>query len=154
MSYIRKAVPGDAGRLSEIEVFDYRLHFYPLFRTDAYFFSELNVPVLMQEYKNMPELIERTFVYDEGVVKGFMRVNGEGIEKLFVEMAFQGKGIGSALLDYAITHTEAKRLLVLEKNERAIRLYERFGFLVTEHRRRVDDTKEFLVRMERPNPQK
>lgn len=154
MSYIRKAVPGDAGRLSEIEVFDYRLHFYPLFRTDAYFFSELNVPVLMQEYRNMPELIERTFVYDDGVVKGFMRVNGEEIEKLFVEMAFQGKGIGSALLDYAITHTEAKRLLVLEKNERAIRLYERFGFLVTEHRRRVDDTKEFLVRMERPNPQK
>ena len=95
----------------------------------------------------MPELIERTFVYDDGVVKGFMRVNGEEIEKLFVEMAFQGKGIGSALLDYAITHTEAKRLLVLEKNERAIRLYERFGFLVTEHRQRVDDTKEFLVKM-------
>ncbi len=154
MSYIRKAVPGDAGRLSEIEVFDYRLHFYPLFRTDAYFFSELNVPVLMQEYRNMPELIERTFVYDDGVVKGFMRVNGEEIEKLFVEMAFQGKGIGSALLNYAIIHTEARWLLVLEKNERAIRLYERFGFLVTENRQRVDDTKEFLVRMERPNPQK
>ena len=154
MSCIRKAIPSDAGRLSEIEVFDYRLHFYPLFRTDAYFFSELNVPVLMQEYRNMPELIERTFVYDDGVVKGFIRVNGAEIEKLFVETAFQGKGIGSALLNYAITHTEAKRLLVLEKNERAIRLYERFGFLVTEHRQRVDDTKEFLVRMERPNPQK
>ena len=154
MSCIRRAIPSDAGRLSEIEVFDYRLHFYPLFRTDAYFFSELNVPVLMQEYRNMPELIERTFVYDDGVVKGFMRVNGEEIEKLFVEMAFQGKGIGSALLDYAITHTEAKRLLVLEKNERAIRLYERYGFHVTENRQRVDDTKGFLVRMERPNLQK
>lgn len=102
----------------------------------------------------MPELIERTFIYDDGVVKGFIRVNGAEIEKLFVETAFQGKGIGSTLLNYAILHTEARWLLVLEKNERAIRLYERYGFHVTENRQRVDDTKEFLVRMERPKPQK
>ena len=149
MSCIRRAIPSDAGRLSEIEVFDYRLHFYPLFRTDAYFFSELNVPVLMQEYRDMPELIERTFVYDDGVVKGFIRVNGAEIEKLFVETAFQGKGIGGALLDHAIRHAGADWLLVLEKNEGAIRLYERHGFRLTEQRQRVDDTEEYLVKMER-----
>ena len=149
MSCIRRAIPSDAGRLSEIEVFDYRLHFYPLFRTDAYFFSELNVPVLMQEYRDMPELIERTFVYDDGVVKGFIRVNGAEFEKLFVETAFQGKGIGGALLDHAIRHAGADWLLVLEKNEGAIRLYERHGFRLTEQRQRVDDTEEYLVKMER-----
>ena len=149
MSCIRRAIPSDAGRLSEIEVFDYRLHFYPLFRTDAYFFSELNVPVLMQEYRDMPELIERTFVYDDGVVKGFIRVNGAEIEKLFVETAFQGKGFGGALLDHAIRHAGADWLLVLEKNEGAIRLYERHGFRLTEQRQRVDDTEEYLVKMER-----
>lgn len=149
MSCIRRAIPSDAGRLSEIEVFDYRLYFYPLFRTDAYFFSELNVPALMQEYRDMPELIERTFVYDDGVVKGFIRVNGAEIEKLFVETAFQGKGIGSALLDHAIRHAGADWLLVLEKNEGAIRLYEQHGFRLTEQRQRVDDTEEYLVKMER-----
>ncbi len=149
MSYIRKAVPGDAWRLSEIEVFDYRQYFYPLFRTDAYFFSELNVPVLVQEYRDMPERIENTFVYDDGVVQGFVRVNGEEIEKLFVEPAFQNRWIGSELLVHAIRFSEAKWLLVLEKNERAIRLYERYGFHMTEHRQRVDDTNEYLVRMER-----
>ena len=150
MASIRKAIPSDACRLAEIEVFDYRLHFYPLFRTDHYFFSELNVPVLMKEYGYEPERIERTYVYEEdGVVKGFVRVNDEEIEKLFVESVFQGMGVGGALLEYVIQNTKATYLLVLEKNEGAIRLYERHGFHMTEHRQRVDDTEEYLVRMER-----
>lgn len=149
MSFVRSAVSADACRLAEIEVFNYRQSFYPLFRTDRYFFSEMNVPVLMREYQDMPERIERTIIYDDGVVKGFVRVNGEEIEKLFVEPVFQGQGIGSILLDHAIRNTEAKWLLVLEKNEGAIRLYERYGFRATETRQRVDDTKEYLMRMER-----
>ncbi len=149
MSAVRKAVPGDACRLAEIELFNYRLNFYPLFRTDRYFFSEMNVPVLIQEYRDMPERIEHTFVFDDGVVKGFIRVNGEEIEKLFVEPAFQEQGIGGALLEHAIQHTGAKWLLVLEKNEGAIRLYERYGFRLTDRKQRVDDTNEFLVRMEK-----
>lgn len=149
MSFVRGAVPADACRLAEIEVCDYRLNFYPLFRTDRYFFSEMNVPVLMGEYQNMPERIGRTFVYDDGVVKGFVRVNETEIEKLFVEPVFQGRGIGSALLEHVIRHTGAKWLLVLEKNEGAIRLYERFGFRLTDRKQRVDDTLEYLVRMER-----
>ena len=150
MAVIRNALENDACRLAEIEVFDYRMHFYPLFRTDRYFFSELNVPILLQEYQDEPERIERTFVYeDNGVVKGFVRVNGEEIEKLFVETAFQGQGIGGALLEHVIQNTKANHLLVLEKNAGAIRLYERHGFHMTKQRQRVDDTKEYLVRMER-----
>ena len=149
MSYIRKAVPGDICRLAEIEIINYRLNFYPLFRNDVYFFSELNVPVLMQEYHDLPEKIEHTFVFDDCVVKGFVRVNGEEIEKLFVEPVFQNKGVGSALLDHALRHTQARRLLVLEKNPGAIRFYERHGLRLTDHRQRVDDTNEHLVMMER-----
>ena len=149
MPAVRKAVPDDACRLAEIEVFNYRLYFYPLFRTDRYFFSELNVPVLIQEYQAMPERIDRTFVYDDGVVKGFARVNGEEIEKLFVEPDFQGQGIGGLLLEHAIKHSGARFLLVLEKNEKAIQLYERYGFRLTDQKQRVDDTGEYLVRMVR-----
>ena len=148
MSCIRKAVPSDACRLSEIEVFNYRMYFYPLFRTDDYFFSELNVPVLMQEYLDRPELIKHTFVFDDGAVKGFVRINGDEIEKLFVEPVFQNIGIGSALLEHALCSASAGRLLVLEKNAGAIRLYERHGFRMTDHRQRVDDTDEYFVKME------
>ncbi len=145
---VRKAAAGDASRLAEIEVFSYRLNFYPIFKTDAYFFSELSVPVLTEEYLREPERIENSFVYDDGVVKGFIRINGKEIEKLFVEPAFTGRGIGSALLSRAVG-LGADNLLVLEKNVNAIRFYERFGFRLTEKKQRVDDTCEFLIRMKR-----
>ena len=79
MDAIRQATNADVFRLAEIEVFNYRLFFYPIFRTDRYFFSELSVPVLIEEYWREPERIARTLVYDDGVVKGFIRVNGEEI---------------------------------------------------------------------------
>ena len=149
MSCIRKAIPSDAGRLSEIEVFDYRLHFYPLFRTDAYFFSELNVPALMQEYRDMPELIERTFIYDDGVVKGFVQVDGQEVKKLFVEPVLQGKSIGAELLTFAVTEKSADFLWALEKNTKAIRFYTRHGFRITDEKKYEEGTTEYLVRMER-----
>ena len=149
MVNIRRATAEDACRLAEIEVFDYRLNFYPFFHTDAYFFGEMNVPALMDEYLREPERIGRTLVYDDGVVKGFIRVNGTEVEKLFVEPAFQNMGIGGRLLERAVALTGADNLLALEKNEGAIRFYERHGFTVTDERRRVDDTAEFFVVMRR-----
>lgn len=146
---IRPAILEDAARLSEIEITDYRLNFYPLFRTDRYFFSELTVPVLIEEYTKEPERIAHTSVYDDGVVKGFIRVRGNEIEKLFVEPAFQNQEIGSVLLKYATERLGATRLQVLEKNTGAIRFYQRHGFVLTESRQRVDDTSEFLVWMKR-----
>ena len=142
---IRPARPGDAARLAEIELFNYRLNFYPVFRTDEYFFSELTVPVLIGEYGEKPELIAGTFVFDDGVVKGFIRVNGSEIEKLFVEPVFQGGGLGSALLRFAVLERGADRLWALEKNERAIAFYSRHGFYPTGEKKPVDDTGEFLI---------
>ena len=149
MGFIRKAVSDDINRMAEIEVFDYRLYFYPIFRTDAYFFSELSVPALTGEYLSDPKLVENSYVFDDGIIKGFIRVNGREIEKLFVEPVFRGRGIGGALLDAAVGTTGADRLLVLEKNESAIRFYERHGFRVTHERQRVDDTEEFFMIMRR-----
>ena len=149
MEIIRKAAASDAFRLAEIEVFDYRRYFYPIFRTDDYFFKELSVPALMEEYMTTPQKLEQSMVYDDGIIKGFIRVNGAEVEKLFVEPAFQGEGIGGLLLDRAVELTGADRLLVLEKNPSAIRFYERHGFFVTGERQRVDDTEEFFCIMRR-----
>ncbi|MBR3297638.1 MAG: GNAT family N-acetyltransferase [Clostridia bacterium] len=146
---IRKAEIGDAFRLAEIEVFNYRLNFYPIFKTDGYFFGELSVPVLIGEYEKDGALTERSFVYDDGIVKGFIRVRDRHIEKLFVEPVFQRKGIGERLLLFAVSELGANELLVLEKNEKAIRFYERHGFCLTSEKQRVDDTEENLVLMKR-----
>lgn len=146
---IRPAAPEDAARLAEIEIFNYRLYFYPIFRTDRYFFSELTVPTLIDEYRDFPEKIKNTLVYDDGIVKGFVRVNGDEIEKLFVEPSFHGMGTGGALFRCAAEERGGKRLLVLENNPGAIRLYERNGFICTDERRRVDDTNEYFIIMKR-----
>ena len=149
MEHIRPAAAEDLNRIAEIEIFNYRLHFYPIFRSDRYYFVEKTVPNLTAFYANEPGIVEQTVVYDDGVVKGFVRVNGEEIEKLFVEPVLQNRGIGDALFRYAVKTLGGKRLFVLEKNVRAIRFYERHGFHLTDQKKRVDDTNEFLIRMER-----
>ena len=147
--YIRPASAEDLNRIAEIEIFNYRLNFYPIFRSDRYFFCEKTVPALTEFYANEPGIVAHTVVWDDGVVKGFVRVNGGEIEKLFVEPALQNRGVGDALFRYAVDVLGGNRLLVLEKNLRAIRFYERHGFHLTDRKQRVDDTNEFLIRMER-----
>ncbi len=148
-AHIRPARAEDLIRIAEIEIFNYRLNFYPIFRSDAYYFGEKTVPHLTAFYANEPGVIENTVVYDDGVVKGFIRVNGDEIEKLFVEPILQNRGIGDALFRYAAEMLGGRRLWVLEKNSRAIRFYKRHGFHLTEQKQRVDDTNEFLIQMER-----
>ena len=91
MEHIRKATPEDAARLAEIEIFNYRLNFYPIFRCDEFYFDELTVPNLMQQYAEKPSLIGNTYVYDDGVVKGFARNCAGALEKLFVEPVLRGR---------------------------------------------------------------
>ncbi len=148
-AHIRPARAEDLNRIAEIEIFNYRLNFYPIFRSDAYYFGEKTVPNLLAFYANEPGIVEHTAVYDDGVVKGFVRVNGDVIEKLFVEPVLQNRGIGDALFRYAVETLGGRRLWVLEKNPRAIRFYERHGFHLTERKKRVDDTNAFLICMER-----
>lgn len=149
MGYIRKATAADAGRISEIEIFNYRLYFYPIFQSDEFYFDELQVLSAAEELKADDQTLNRTYVYDDGVVKGFIRLNGDEVEKLFVEPALQGRKIGENLLTYAVEQHGAAWLWALEKNTRAIRFYERHGFHKTDVRKLEEDTTEYLVRMER-----
>lgn len=146
---IRPAVPADAARVAEIEIFNYRLNFYPVFQNDWFYFDELQVPKLIQQYHAKPELLEHTFVYDDGVVKGFIRLNGQQIEKLFVEPVLQNQHIGAALLKYAVEQQNARFLWALEKNTRAIAFYQKHGFRATGEKILEEDTTEYLIRMER-----
>lgn len=144
---IRLAYDSDISRIAEIEIFNYRLNFYPIFKNDEYYFGELQVAALIEKYRNEPSLLNRTYVYDDGVVKGFMRVNGAEVEKLFVEPVLQAQGIGKNLLDYAAEKLGVNFLWALEKNKRAISFYKKNGFHETTERRLEEDTDEYLVKM-------
>lgn len=71
------------------------------------------------------------YVYESGgKVQGFIGLDGEYIEGIFVSNKMQSRGIGKALLDYAKSRKSELRLNVYRKNTRAIRFYQREGFSV------------------------
>ena len=143
---IRKAEKRDLSRIAEIQVFNYRLYFYPIFQSDEYYFDELSVPSLMKDYEAG---LDSLYVYDDGVVKGFIKVEGTYIARLFVEPVLQNASVGSQLLEYAVREHNADHLWALEKNEKAIRFYERHGFTVSGEKKLEDGTSEYLVLLKR-----
>lgn len=146
MKYIRKAEIKDIERIAEIEVFNYRLQFYPIFKEDDFYFKDLTVSRRAAHYAKE---LESVWVYDDGVVKGFMQVKEREVKKLFIEPVLQGNGIGAELLDYAIAQKNVNFLWVLEKNKRAMAFYKRHGFVETNEKKYEEDTTEFLVCMKR-----
>ena len=143
---IRKATKEDLARIAEIQVFNYRLYFYPIFQSDEYYFHELQVPSLMREYESRTDGL---YVYDDGAVKGFIKIEGTYIARLFVEPVLQNASIGSELLEYAVAEHHADHLWVLEKNVKAMRFYERHGFSATGERKPEEGTAEYLVLLRR-----
>lgn len=139
---IRKANDKDLARIAEILIFNYRLYFYPIFQSDEYYFDELQVPSLMKEFESQ---IDSLYVYDDGVVKGFIKIEGTYIARLFVEPVLQNASIGSKLLEYAVKEHDADHLWALEKNVNAIRFYNRHGFEATGEKKLEEDTTEYLI---------
>ena len=131
MDRIRCALPQDASRIAEIIITNYRINFYPFFHNDPFYFGELNVVDMAAEYCENSETLRNTYVYDDGVVKGIIRVSGMEIEKLYVEPQFQSQGIGAKLLKFAVDELNADELWALEYNERGIAFYKRNGFELT-----------------------
>ena len=143
---VRKANRNDLSRIAEIQVFNYRLFFYPIFKSDDYYFNELRVPSLMQEYESG---LDTLYVYDDGVVKGFIKIEGTYIARLFVEPVLQNASVGSQLLEYAMNKHNADHVWVLEKNAKAIRFYERHGFTASGEKKLEEGTSEYLVLLKR-----
>ena len=146
MNYIRQAKINDLVRIAEIFVFNYRLNFYPIFQEDIFYFEELTVFNMVESFAKE---LDSIWVYDDGVVKGFIQIEKREVKRLFVEPVFQGKAIGTELLEYGIAERDANHLWALEKNIKAIAFYQRHGFDTTNEKKYEKDTTEFLVRMEK-----
>ena len=146
---IRQANEQDVSRIAEILVFNNRVNFYPIFQDDEYSFGELQVVTVADQYRKDKAALENTYLYDDGVVRGLVRVENGEIKKLFVDTFFQRRGIGGKLIEFAIDEKQADRLWALEKNTGAIRFYERYGFRLTGEKKFEDGTTEYLVELER-----
>lgn len=63
-----------------------------------------------------------------GRIVGFIAVEGEWIEQLYLDPAWTGRGIGSRLLALATANMPVSRLHCFQANDGARRFYERHGF--------------------------
>lgn len=149
MNHIRKATAQDASRLAEILIFTKRMYYRPIFQNDKVSFGEMQVLPLAQEYIENAEKLKNIWVYDDEFVKGMIHIEKDWLEELYVDFFFQDSGIGAKLLDFAIQEFNIRYLFVLEKNERAIRFYQKHGFSLTQEREFEEGTTEFIVKMER-----
>lgn len=143
---IRKAAPKDISRIAEILVFVKRIKYRPIFRNDEYSFGELQVLSVAKKYKE-PTILDNILVYDDGFVKGLIRIEKNEIVELYVDYFFQGQGVGSRLIEYAKENYPVDFLWVIEKNTDAVRFYEAHGFHLTDIKKTEAGTTE--VKMER-----
>ena len=145
---IRKATEADASRIAEILVFVKRMKYRPIFQDDVYSFVELQVLPVAKKYIEAG-IIDNMFVYDDGIVKGLIHIEGNEIVELYVDCFFQDQGIGSKLIEYAKEHYPITFLWSIEKNIDAIRFYEKHGFHLTSTKKFEEGTTEYIVKMER-----
>ena len=89
------------------------------------------------------------YVHENDVTKqidGFIGLNDNYIEGIFVEQAVQSKGIGKQLLDFVKNIKSSMSLRVYQKNTRAISFYQREQFFIQS--KSTDDNtneKEFIM---------
>jgi len=120
-------------------------------------FSDVNIPSDMQQYLDENLSIEQLtkewinpsttfyFVKKNNAVVAYLKVNEADaqteqrkeasleIERIYVLLADQGKGIGQLLLDFSIQVTKDKEFKVIwlgvwEHNKKALQFYEKNGF--------------------------
>lgn len=88
-----------------------------------------------QAFKQVEHLL---IIIDHEQIKGFMGINGQKVEILFINAKARGKGYGRKLLNYGMQKLNIDELAVNEQNPKAVGFYEHMGFKVVE-RSATDD---------------
>ena len=148
MRNIRRAKPEDLSRIAEILVFDKRIKYRSIFHNDDYSFNELQVMRIVEEYGRQ-KILENIWVYDDGIVKGMIHVDGKEIIELYVDYFFWNQGIGAKLIKFAKEEYDVRFLWVLEKNTDAIKFYKNHGFGQNGKKQLEEGTTEYVVMLER-----
>ena len=146
---IRQANIDDASRIAEILVFTKRMNYREIFQNDKVSFGEMLVYPLAKKYIDNPDELDGIWVYDDEFVKGMIHIEENQIVELYVDTFFENEGIGSKLVEFAIQQMNCDFLWVLEKNVKAIRFYQRHGFVITEEKQYEEGTTEYIIKMKR-----
>lgn len=77
----------------------------------------------------LPKAEILVYTINENIV-GFIGLNDNYIEGIFIKKDFQGKGIGTELLKYLMKEKEKLSLRVYEKNSKAIKFYTNNSFKI------------------------
>ena len=119
---IRKLLNGDIDRVADIWLkTNLKAHY---FISNQYWKSN---------YELVKEMMSQSEVYvfeADKMIQGFVGLNDEYIEGIFVSDEMQSCGIGKLLLDYIKDKKERLQLNVYQKNARAISFYQREGFII------------------------
>ncbi|EGQ5286824.1 GNAT family N-acetyltransferase [Enterobacter hormaechei] len=99
-------------------------------RATHHFLQESDIaalrPLLLNAYlPNLRIVVARD---DAGIIHGFLGVDKNRIEMLFVDDASRGKGIGKMLLQYAIAEFGVNEVDVNEQNPQGVAFYLHMGF--------------------------
>ena len=70
----------------------------------------------------------RLAVDDEDRAIGFMLLDGEQMEALFIDPAWRGRGVGRALVEHGLVLSPTMTTDVKEQNAQAVGFYLRLGF--------------------------
>ncbi|PWJ42905.1 GNAT family N-acetyltransferase [Sediminitomix flava] len=85
-------------------------------------------PLILEQYLDAVEL--RCVKDDQQKILGFLGVAEKKAEMLFLLPEMRGKGIGTALMDFAVKELEVDKVDVNEDNPEATRFYLNYGFQI------------------------
>lgn len=85
-------------------------------------------PLILNEYLKTVDLF--CIRSEQGRIEGYLGTSADKIEMLFLRPEARGKGIGKALLYYAIHTLVITKVDVNEQNGQAVGFYEHMGFRV------------------------
>ena len=138
---IRKLQKADINRAADIWLkTNLKAHF---FIPEQYWISN---------YEFVKEMLPQAEVYvyeDDKMIQGFIGINDEYIEGIFVSDEMQSRGIGKILLDYIKDKKDRLQLKVYQKNVRAMSFYQREGFTIqSEEMDEFTREKEYVMKWE------
>ena len=81
----------------------------------------------------------------EGILVGFIGVKEENLEMLFIDNNYRGRGIGKALITYAIDHLQVTKVDVNEQNIQAVGFYKYMGFNIYKRSNLDGEGKEYPI---------
>ena len=71
-------------------------------------------------------------IREEKHIIGFIGLDGDTVQMLFIDPIARGKGVGKNLMDFAIKQKGIRKVDVNEQNEQALGFYLHLGFTVIE----------------------